>query len=135
MECPNCLDTKGLCDKDGLDDNYFHLTLSEDFKLVTRIPCFARGELLKKLKVARDEETTTTTFLKTKEGFCFKVMIQNEKDRSFFGFNCPNWTSFSKAYNFEVGMELCLYIGQKLIVTFGWTWTSFQLFLHVIKFP
>lgn len=111
MECPKCLDTRGLCVQDGLDGNCFYLTLSKDFKLMTRIPCFARNELLKKLKVTRDKKTTTTAFLETKEGFYFKVKIQNEKDQTFFGFGCRNWRAFAKAYNLEVGMELSLDIG------------------------
>ncbi|XP_037432040.1 uncharacterized protein LOC119298835 isoform X1 [Triticum dicoccoides] len=113
MDCPNSLDTRSLCANDGFGNNCFYLTLTEDFKFMTCVPCFARAELLKKLNVARDEETTITAFLNIKEGFYFKVMIQNEKDQTFFGFHCLNWRDFAKAYKLEVGTELSPDIGQQ----------------------
>ncbi|KAI5016016.1 hypothetical protein ZWY2020_005748 [Hordeum vulgare] len=113
MECPNCFDKKSLCTDNGLDNNYFYLKLTKDFKFMTCIACFARADQLNKLKLTKDEETTTTAFLKTKEGFYFKVIIQNGKEHTFFGFGCLNWREFAKDYNLEVGMELSTYICQQ----------------------
>lgn len=72
--------------------------------LLQCIPCFARPDLLKKLKVAMDHETTTTAFLDTKEGFSFKTTLHNEEKRTYF--DCPNWRAFAKAYKFEEGITI-----------------------------
>ncbi|XP_037409193.1 uncharacterized protein LOC119271473 [Triticum dicoccoides] len=105
MECLNCFHTRDLCVGNvELGNGCFYLTLLEGFKWMVCIPCFARPDLLRKLNVAMDKGTSTTAYLRTKEGFSFKTTILNEKERTYFG--SSNWGAFAKAYKFEEGMAI-----------------------------
>ncbi|KAI5016790.1 hypothetical protein ZWY2020_019723 [Hordeum vulgare] len=84
MECPNCFDKKSLCTDNGLDNNYFYLKLTKDFKFMTCIACFARADQLNKLKLTKDEETTTTAFLKAKRASISSYNPKQERTHLFW---------------------------------------------------